>query len=93
MLEIFDENGETSLSVNDSTTRILAIYHKQTHGGRLPSLPENLQKIQAEPNARPFMVVNTFFEINKVWLPQEQLLAPAEHLVANDIAVLGVYYV
>lgn len=94
MLEIFDENGEMTLSVNDSTTRIIAIYQKSIHRGRLPPLPNNVgQMMENEPNIRPFMIVNTFFEINNELLSPVQLLAPAEHLVANDIAIFGVYYV
>lgn len=94
MLEIFDENGETTLSVNDSTTRIIAIYQKAIHKERLPPPPDNFrQMVENEKNLRPFMVVNTFFEITDDWLSPRLLLAPAEHLMANDVAILGVYYV
>lgn len=94
MLEIFDENGETTLSVNDGTTRIVAIYQRAVHGDKIPPPQSNLrQMFENEPNIRPFMVVNNFFEISNEWIPPERLLAPAEHLIANDIAILGVYYV
>lgn len=95
MLEIFDKNGNPTLSINDNTTRVIAIYKKDIHKGQLPppSLPtEQLQSL----NMKPFLVSNIFYDLTgdlsvSLYDFFEIKWGDNQRIVGKDVCVLGVY--
>lgn len=91
MLEIFNETGKATLSIDDNTTRILAVYKKSVNQGFLPSEFTGPQ-IRSK-RERVFMVANSLFDVSDNVVEASVLVDPSEHLTKNDLVILGVYNV
>ncbi|STZ55609.1 Uncharacterised protein [Moraxella lacunata] len=95
MLEIFDENGELTLSVDDNTTKIIAVYRRKIHKGSMPTPLLSDDELKAM-NHRPFIVSNTLYDLSKGSVHDiHQLFKTGwndkQELVDRDVVVLGVY--
>lgn len=96
MLEIFDEHGESLLSINDNTTKIIAVYQKSIHHGRLPPPLMNGDEL-IRKNYRPFMVSNMLYDFSETSVHDIHTLFQStwqntQDLLKKDVVVMGVYY-
>lgn len=95
MLQIFDKEGNETLSLTDNVTRVVAIYRKSEHNGKLPPPNSDVQKLLESGKLKPFIVGNMLLDLyddDRYATDVAYLKKWYETATMNDVLVMGVYH-